>query len=267
MKSNNHASGQRQYFKNFMKEINFCPGQVAQVVGAFSCAPNGCRIDSLAGHILGHRFNPWSWCLWEAINQYFSLTSKSMSLSVSFYLSRSLPLPLKSIKTHPYDSDVGTFKVVLEVPKPLLIFLNSCFFILFWLNVYFFLLLQITAVSPSFFPSLLVPCIFFFISLCIPFTFSPILPPYLNISVSILITSVSNSASHRLAISSSLSSIFGAFIWAIFFFVSEHLRYSPGWGNPLCCVVVLYVGKGSEREQCCLLGSCLAFSHFPRTHK
>ena len=35
------------------------------------------------------------------------------------------------------------FKVVPEVPKPLLIFLNSCFFILFLLNVYFFLL-QIT---------------------------------------------------------------------------------------------------------------------------
>ena len=41
------------------------------------------------------------------------------------------------------------FKVVLEVPK-LLIFLNSCFFILFWLNVYFFLLLQTVDLSPSF---------------------------------------------------------------------------------------------------------------------
>ena len=28
---------------------------------------------------------------------------------------------------NPYDSDVGIFKVFLEVPKPLLIFLNSCF--------------------------------------------------------------------------------------------------------------------------------------------
>ena len=41
---------------------------------------------------------------------------------------------------HPYDSDVGTFKVVLEVPKPLLIFLNSCFFILFQLDICIFLL-------------------------------------------------------------------------------------------------------------------------------
>ena len=31
---------------------------------------------------------------------------------------------------HPYDLDVGIAKVVLEVPKPLLIVLNSCFFIL-----------------------------------------------------------------------------------------------------------------------------------------
>ena len=63
---------------------------------------------------------------------------------------------------HPYDLDVGTFKVVLEVRNPLLIFLNSCFFILFWLNVYFFLLLQIIDLSPSVLPFMLVLCIFFF---------------------------------------------------------------------------------------------------------
>ena len=39
---------------------------------------------------------------------------------------------------HPYDSDVGMFKDVLEVPKPLLSLLNSYFFILFLLNVSFF---------------------------------------------------------------------------------------------------------------------------------
>ena len=74
---------------------------------------------------------------------------------------------------------------------------------------------------PVFFPSLLVPCIFFFISLCIAFTFSSILQPCSNISVSILITSILNCASDRLAISSFLSSVFGAliypFIWAVFF--------------------------------------------------
>ena len=30
---------------------------------------------------------------------------------------------------------------------------------------------------------------------------------------------------------------------------------------------MLYLEEGSEREQCCLLGSWLAFSHFPATHK
>ena len=41
-------------------------------------------------------------------------------------------------------------------------------------------------------------------------------------------------------------------IWAIFFFLSwsicylegRSLRCSPGWGNPGCCTVMLYVGEG-----------------------
>ena len=119
---------------------------------------------------------------------------------------------------HPYDSDVGTFKLVPEVPKPLLIFLNSCFFVLFQLNVYFFLLAKsMIWVSVSFL-SLLVPCTFSFISLCVAFTSFSILQPHSTISVSILITSVLNSASDRLAISSWLSSIFGALICSFFFF-------------------------------------------------
>ncbi|KAF6114477.1 hypothetical protein HJG60_010471 [Phyllostomus discolor] len=44
------------------------------------------------------------------------------------------------------------FKVVLEVPKPLPMVLNSCFFILFWLNVSFFLLVQTVDLSPGFLP-------------------------------------------------------------------------------------------------------------------
>ena len=39
--------------------------------------------------------------------------------------------------------------------------------------------------------------------------------------------------------------------------------YSPGRGNPCHCIVVLYVGEGSEREQCHLFGHSLSFSHFP----
>ena len=65
-------------------------------------------------------------------------------------------------------------------------------------------------------PSLLVPCIFFFILLFTSFTFSSILQPYSTISVSILITSVLNSASDRLAISLSLSSFFG--FWSVLSF-------------------------------------------------
>ena len=43
----------------------------------------------------------------------------------------------------------------------------------------------------------------------------------------------------------------------------QSLRCTPGWGNPGCCIVTPCVGEGSEREQCCLLGSLLAFGHFP----
>ena len=39
--------------------------------------------------------------------------------------------------------------------------------------------------------------------------------------------------------------------------------YLSGQGNPLCCFVVLYVGEGSEREQCCLLSSRPTFRHYP----
>ena len=70
--------------------------------------------------------------------------------------------------------------------------------------------------------------------------------------MSILITSVWNSAFDRLSISSLLSCIFSgaliySFIWAIFFCLGMHL---------LC-------SKGSEREQWHLLHSLPVFSHFP----
>ena len=46
-----------------------------------------------------------------------------------------------------------------------------------------------------------------------------------------------------------------------------NLRYSPGWGNPLCCLVVLYVREGFEREQCpCLVLGWLSVTK-PATHK
>ena len=69
------------------------------------------------------------------------------------------------------------------------------------------------------------------------------------------------------------SSISGAlicsFIWALFLYLStllhckgQSLRYSPGQGNPLCCIVTLYMGERLEREQCHLLSSQLALSNF-----
>ena len=72
---------------------------------------------------------------------------------------------------------------------------------------------------PASFPSLLVPCRFFFISLC-NFHFFLYFLPYSMSSLSILITSVLNSASDRLAVSILLNSfaglLFCSLIWAIF---------------------------------------------------
>ena len=102
---------------------------------------------------------------------------------------------------NPCDSDVIEFIVVPEVPKPLLNFLNTCFFILVWLDVYFFFLFQIIDLSPSFLPFTVVPCIFCFISVWVAFISSFILRPSSINSVSIPITNVLNSASDRLSIS------------------------------------------------------------------
>ena len=141
----------------------------------------------------------------------------------------------------PYDLDLRMFKVVPEVPKPLLIFLNSSFFILFGSNVYFFVLLQIIDLSPCFLPFTLGSLYMF---LFVAFIFSSIFQPYSTISMSILITSILNCASDRLATSSLLSC---GFFWSFdlffhlglfFFFVSVHLlpikgsslRCSPGGG-------------------------------------
>ena len=90
-------------------------------------------------------------------------------------------------------------------------FLNSCFFILFWLNVSFFVLLQIADLSHSFLPFTVDPLyIFLYFTLYSLHSYF-ILQLYSFISVSILITSVLNSASDRLAVSSLLSSFSGGF--------------------------------------------------------
>ena len=128
--------------------------------------------------------------------------------SPSLYFQISFPfLALPLLLLAPYDLDVGTFKVVPEVPKPLLVFLSSCFFILHLLDVYFSLLFQIVDLNPVSFPSLLVFCIFFFISLFIAFTSSSILRPY-------------------------------SFLWAFWLLVFWTLHLI-GWLSPRCLVLFL----------------------------
>ena len=84
---------------------------------------------------------PWVQLLWD-------------SLSFLDFLEVYFLCHIGEVLLHYVFKEVFHFllKVVLEVPKPLLTFLNSCFFILFWLNVYFFLVLQIVDLSPSFLP-------------------------------------------------------------------------------------------------------------------
>ena len=47
----------------------------------------------------------------------------------------------------------------------------------------------------------------------------------------------------------------------------QNLRCSPGQGNPPCCIVALYVGEGSEREQYHLHSSYGVSVTSPTTHK
>ena len=52
---------------------------------------------------------------------------------------------------HSYNSDIGSFQVVHRFVR-LFIFLNFCVFILFQLDIYFFLLFQIIVLTPGFLP-------------------------------------------------------------------------------------------------------------------
>ena len=146
--------------------------------------------------------------------------SPDWGISPSLFFQMSFQVLTLSFLLAPLWFGVGMFKVVLEVPKPLLSFLNSYLFILFWSNVYFFLLVQIVDLSPGFLP-FTVGSLFILLYFTLGSLYSSIiLQPSSISSVSILITSVLNCASDRLAISLLLSSIFGAlicsFIWAIY---------------------------------------------------
>ena len=125
---------------------------------------------------------------------------------------------------------------------------------------------------PVSFPSLLVPCVFCFISLFIAFTFSSILWSYPFLWASWLpvfwtLHLIDCLSLHWLLIFLELLSVlsFGSDFFVTAYLLhskGQSLRYSPGWGNPHCWIVVLYVEERSEKEQCSLLGSRLAFSHF-----
>ena len=95
-----------------------------------------------------------------------------------------------------------------------------------------------------YFPSLLVLCIFFFISLFIAFTSLSILRPYATISVSMMITSVLNSASDRLPISLLLSSFSRALNC---FFHLGHIALSSQFGS-----LPLFLGIGRAALTLCV---------------
>ena len=75
---------------------------------------------------------PWVQLLWDFrgfldfLEVYFYLPDWGSSPSLYFQISFQFPT-LRLLPWHPYDSDVGTFKDVLEVPKPLLIFFEFLF--------------------------------------------------------------------------------------------------------------------------------------------
>ena len=89
-----------------------------------------------------------SWTSWKSIS--FTRLGKFSFIICSNKFSNFLLLFFSF--WHPYNLDIGTFQIFPEVPKSLFTFLDSCFFILFWLDVYFFLLFHVIALSPGFLP-------------------------------------------------------------------------------------------------------------------
>ena len=168
------------------------------------------------------------------------------------------------------------FKVVLEVPKPLLIFLNSYLFILFWLDVSFFLLFQIIDLSPGFLPftvgSLYIFLYFTLHSLHFFLYFVSILKSFLWASWLLVFWTL-----HLICWLSPPHLVL--FLEFDLFFHLGHISLSLCTPYIIRCgalsihqgganhFAALSVGEGPEREQCQFLGSCPAFSHFPAIHK
>ena len=89
-----------------------------------------------------------SWTSWKSISfarlGTFAFIICLNKFSISYCCSSPSGTPIIQI--------LEQFQVVPEVCKTLFTFLNSCFFILFLLDVYFFLLFQIIDLSPGFLP-------------------------------------------------------------------------------------------------------------------
>ena len=138
-----------------------------------------------------------------------------------------LALPL--LLWHPRDSDIGMFGDVPEVPYTILIFeilfSSGCSGWMLISSLYSKCLTWTPASSPS----LSVPYRFFLILLSVDFISSWvffILLPYSLSSLSILITSVLNSASDRLVI----SVLFSSFSRVLFFHLGR-ISLSPQFGS------------------------------------
>ena len=105
-----------------------------------------------------------------------------------------------------------------------------------WWDVYFFLLLQIIDLSPSFLPFTVGSLyIFLYFTLYSLHFFLHFAIEINQFSGSILITSVLNSASDRLSISSSLSSssgVLSVLSFGSYFSVSLLLLCCKGWSHP-----------------------------------
>ena len=144
-----------------------------------------------------------SWTSWKSIpyarlGEFFSIFANMFSIccSCSYPSGTSIIQMLVSLKL--------SWRF-LSLSSVFLIFVSS--FCSTWTFIYS-LCSKLLIWVPISFPSVLVPCIFSFIFLYIAFTFSSVLRPNSTISVSVLITSILNSASDKLALSSSLSSLF-----------------------------------------------------------
>ena len=105
--------------------------------------PGVCFLGSKFFGTLQASWTSWKFISFARLGKFsFIMFSNKFSISCSS----------SSLSGTPMIQMLEQFKVVLEVPKPILIFLNSCFHILFWLNIYFLLVLQIIDLSSGFLP-------------------------------------------------------------------------------------------------------------------